>query len=92
MKTEIGNSIQKAIDYLNENHVIAIPTETVYGLAANAFHKDAVIKIFQIKNRPTFNPLIVHTNSIQKSFNFVENWNEKLLKLAEIFSPELIIF
>ena len=57
---EIGNSIQQAQTLLEAGQVIGIPTETVYGLAANALKAEAVAKIFEAKNRPSFDPLIVH--------------------------------
>ena len=57
---EIGNSIQQAQTFLEAGQVIGIPTETVYGLAANALKAEAVAKIFEVKNRPSFDPLIVH--------------------------------
>lgn len=57
---EISNNIQKAQDCLNCGQLVAIPTETVYGLAANALDVKAVAQIFDVKNRPTFDPLIVH--------------------------------
>jgi len=56
----ITSDINLAIESLKKGNVIAIPTETVYGLAGNAFEKSSVNKIFKIKNRPSFNPLIVH--------------------------------
>lgn len=58
--TVIGQDLAAAVKYLRADEVIGIPTETVYGLAGNALSKTAVSKIFQVKNRPTFNPLIVH--------------------------------
>ena len=59
MKNNLSN-IKKAVKYLNKNQCIAIPTETVYGLAANAYSSSATSKIFKLKNRPKRNPLIVH--------------------------------
>ena len=58
--TEISTDIESALKFLYMDELIAIPTETVYGLAANAFSEDAVKKIFELKQRPIFNPLIVH--------------------------------
>lgn len=91
-KTKITTSIEQAKELLIQNEIVAIPTETVYGLAANAYVSEAVVKIFEAKNRPTFNPLIVHTFSIEKSYEFVKEWNPQLLKLAEIFCPGPITF
>jgi L-threonylcarbamoyladenylate synthase len=56
----ISNDIKKAQQHLNAGELVAIPTETVYGLAAKALDVNAVTKIFEVKNRPTFDPLIVH--------------------------------
>lgn len=92
MQTRITTIIDHAIDLLNQNEIVAIPTETVYGLAANAYEPEAIIKIFEAKNRPTFNPLIVHTYSFEKSLDFVKSWNTQLLKLAEVFCPGPITF
>jgi len=66
---------------------VAIPTETVYGLAANAFSTRAVTQIFEIKNRPTFDPLIVHTHSLQKLSEFVTTIPIEAYQLAEAFWP-----
>lgn len=60
MKAEIGSVVARAAEYLRRGDAVAIPTETVYGLAANAFDEAAVLKIFTIKERPSFDPLIVH--------------------------------
>ena len=55
----IHSNIEKAKKYLTNNDVVAIPTETVYGLAGNAYSSRAVKKIFSLKKRPLKNPLIV---------------------------------
>lgn len=56
----IGTDLSRAAELLRAGDVVAIPTETVYGLAANAFDERAVMKVFEVKQRPTFDPLIVH--------------------------------
>lgn len=84
---EIGKDILKAKDYLEKEDLVAIPTETVYGLAANALNPIAVAKIFDAKERPTFDPLIVHTHSLNEVLNFVTEIHPALLKLAEAFWP-----
>lgn len=61
---EIKEKLEKAAHLLSEGEVVAIPTETVYGLAGNALDKDVVPKIFKAKNRPSDNPLIVHVSSL----------------------------
>jgi L-threonylcarbamoyladenylate synthase len=84
---EIGKDISKAKDFLGKEQLVAIPTETVYGLAANALNPIAVAKIFEAKERPTFDPLIVHTYSLQEVQNFVIDIHPSLLKLAQTFWP-----
>ena len=59
----ITTNIEEAIVALENNNIIALPTETVYGLAGNAFSESAIEKIFALKNRPHYNPLIVHIKS-----------------------------
>ena len=62
----IQSNIKKAKEYLDNNHCVAVPTETVYGLAANAYSSSAVKKIFNLKKRPLNNPLIVHYYNIDR--------------------------
>jgi len=80
-------AIFKAIDLLTEGEVVAIPTETVYGLAANALNEEAVAKIFEAKNRPFFDPLIVHIASISDVSKYTTQFPEKAQKLAKAFWP-----
>lgn len=84
---EIGKEIDKVIKFLEEGNVIGIPTETVYGLAGNALNIDAVTKIFEVKNRPTFDPLIIHTNTFERVYDYVEAVPAKAIALAEKFMP-----
>ena len=60
---EIGKDVRKAKSHLERGELVAIPTETVYGLAANALDSKAVTKIFVAKERPSFDPLIMHVSS-----------------------------
>jgi L-threonylcarbamoyladenylate synthase len=83
----IGSDIQQAKLFLSKGEVVGIPTETVYGLAGNAFDIEAVSKIFEVKKRPTFDPLIVHTNSIERLREFVQYIPEKAQLLAQKFMP-----
>lgn len=83
----IGTDITAVKKLLEEGDVAGIPTETVYGLAGNAFDDDAVLKIFSVKNRPQFDPLIVHTHSIAAVSAFVRSFPEKAQKLADAFWP-----
>jgi L-threonylcarbamoyladenylate synthase len=80
------SNIEKAKKYLDKNYCIGVPTETVYGLAANAYSNYAVNKIFQLKKRPKSNPLIVHYSNINdlKKDCLINN---KFLKLYKKFSP-----
>ena len=83
----IGTDIHQAKEFLEQGNVVGIPTETVYGLAGNAFDIEAVAKIFEVKNRPTFDPLIVHANSLERLSEFVQYIPEKALLLAQKFMP-----
>ncbi len=82
-----NDNLNKAAEILKSGGLVAIPTETVYGLAANALDKEAVVKIFIAKDRPFFDPLILHTNSIEKVRTFVEEIPETALLLASKFWP-----
>ena len=84
---QIGTDISRAIALLEDKDVVGLPTETVYGLCANAFENDAVLKIFEVKNRPSFNPLIIHTDSLDKVKGFVTELSEKAQLLGETFWP-----
>jgi L-threonylcarbamoyladenylate synthase len=77
--------IRKAVELLQKGELVAIPTETVYGLAGNALNEKAVAKIFNVKNRPSFDPLIIHTDSIEKVKSFVKEFPPLAQKLAENF-------
>jgi len=83
----ITNNINLAIDTLNKNGVVAIPTETVYGLAGNAFNEIALQNIFEIKKRPLFNPLIVHIKSIECLEKVAIEIPENAYVLAQYFWP-----
>lgn len=83
----ISNDIDKAAEILTRNEVIAIPTETVYGLAGNIFSEDAIRKIFEVKQRPLFNPLIVHIHSIDQIKSIAEDFPATAKLLAEHFWP-----
>lgn len=83
----ITSEISYAVHALNQGDLVAIPTETVYGLAGSAFNEQAIQKIFQLKNRPTCNPLILHTHSINEVLKFVKEIPPTAMKLAEAFWP-----
>jgi L-threonylcarbamoyladenylate synthase len=87
----IQSNIKKAKKYLDKNHCIAVPTETVYGLAGNAYSDISVKKIFRLKKRPTNNPLIVHYSDINK-LKIDCHINDNFIKLYKELSPGPITF
>ncbi len=89
---EIGKDIVKAKALLEQGELVAIPTETVYGLAGNALDSNAVVKIFKVKDRPQFDPLIVHVANLQQAKQLVEFFPEKAEKLAAKFWPGPLTF
>ena len=87
----IQSNIKKAKKYLDKNHCIAVPSETVYGLAGNAYSDISIKKIFKLKKRPLNNPLIVHyydVNNLKKDCYV----NNNFIKLHNKFSPGPITF
>lgn len=83
----ISKDIQKAISILKNEELVAIPTETVYGLAGNIFSEKAIKSIFETKQRPLFNPLIVHISGIDQLDKIVAEIPAKAKLLAEKFWP-----
>ena len=83
----ISKDISKAVALLEAEEIVAIPTETVYGLAGNIYSEKAVNAIFETKKRPFFNPLIVHIPSIDKLNDIVDYVPKKAKLLAEAFWP-----
>ncbi len=83
----IGSDIRLAASNLKLGLTVGIPTETVYGLAANALNEDAVISIFKIKNRPFFDPLIMHVRDIEQAKEYVKDFPETAQKLAIKYWP-----
>ena len=83
----ISNDIQKAIALLSNEELVAIPTETVYGLAGNIFSEKAIKCIFKTKKRPFFNPLIVHISCVTLLDTIVSEVPEKAKILANTFWP-----
>ena len=83
--------IQNACHLWQQGEVVAIPTETVYGLAADAEQDAAVAKIFAIKGRPQFNPLILHISSLEQLADYAEI-TPLLLKAAAVFWPGPLTF
>ena len=73
--------------WLDQNQVIGMPTETVYGLAGNAFQPEAALRIFKVKHRPAFDPLIVHTSHTDRLSEIISDFPAPLQALAATFWP-----
>ena len=80
-------AVRRAVELLRAGEGVALPTETVYGLAANALDERAVAKIFQIKGRPANNPIIVHVAGDAMAKSCVKNWPNLAGKLSKAFWP-----
>jgi L-threonylcarbamoyladenylate synthase len=80
-------AVKRAARQLRAGAVVALPTETVYGLAANALDEGAVARIFQIKGRPANNPIIVHVAGVEMAKHCVRVWPRRADKLAQAFWP-----
>jgi len=83
----VNQDIDIAAGYIREGRLVAFPTETVYGLGANALNPLAVAKIFELKERPSFDPLIVHIASVDDLDKLTVNKDDRVLQLAEKFWP-----
>ena len=90
MKINLAN-IKKAMNLLNKRECVAIPTETVYGIAGNAYSDTACKKIFRLKKRPAHNPLIIHYYDLKKLKSDCD-YNDDFLKLYKRFCPGPITF
>ena len=86
-----NKNLSKAVDYLKKKQLIGVPTETVYGLAGNAYSKEAVKKIYQLKKRPLKNPLIIHYHNLEQLKKDVE-LNSDFYKLYKKICPGPITF
>ena len=84
-------TLEKTIKYLNNKKVVGLPTETVYGLGGNAYSKNAIKKIYQIKGRPRFNPLIIHYYNLKDATNDIV-LNKNFIKLYKKLCPGPITF
>ena len=90
VKITVDDGIEKysdAAELLKANQVVGMPTETVYGLAGNAYSDEAVIRIFEAKGRPQDNPLIVHISEFSEIYDLVSQVPENAKRLAEAFWP-----
>lgn len=83
----IGTELSVAASLLRAGKLVAIPTETVYGLAANALLPEAVAAIFEAKKRPAFDPLIIHTDRLEKAALWTGTWPPLAERLAARFWP-----
>ncbi|MDA0657504.1 MAG: L-threonylcarbamoyladenylate synthase [Planctomycetota bacterium] len=83
----IGNDVEFAAGLLRSGKLVAFATETVYGLGANAWNESAVARVFAVKNRPHFDPLIVHLGDTAMIPFLVQEWPELAQRLAECFWP-----
>jgi L-threonylcarbamoyladenylate synthase len=93
--TDRDGAVRRAVELLRQGEAVALPTETVYGLAANALREDAVLKIFQAKARPRFDPLIVHlpdAESIETVAFIDESVRSTFQKLVNRFWPGPLTF
>ncbi len=84
---DISAQIEIAARFIQQGKLVAFPTETVYGLGANALDSMAVAKIFELKERPSFDPLIIHIADIEQLESLVVNPAESVFKLAKKFWP-----
>jgi L-threonylcarbamoyladenylate synthase len=96
MKTELlpthtralfNAAVTRAVELLRAGEVVALPTETVYGLAANALDAKAVARIYEVKGRPAHNPVIVHVAGVEMAKRCVADWPALAEKLAKAFWP-----
>lgn len=90
--TIITKNTDVAVNEILNGNVVALPTETVYGLGANGLNKNAVLKIFEIKERPKFNPLILHVYDTEDFAKYAKNIPDEVYRIAEIYSPGPITF
>jgi L-threonylcarbamoyladenylate synthase len=91
-RTEIGADITKAKFLLEQGELVAIPTETVYGLAGNGLNLKAISKIYTAKNRPQFNPLILHVAHVDQLEKWVNEIPKACLDLIDALSPGPITY
>lgn len=84
--------LSRAVEFLQAGELVAFPTETVYGLGADATRVQAVSKIFQVKGRPATNPLIVHVNNARMARQYAVRWPDWAELLAKAFWPGPLTF
>ena len=84
---KIGEDIRFAKNLIMKGGIVGVPTETVYGLAGNALDENSILKIYSAKDRPKFDPLIAHTDSLEKILPLIDEFPEKARILADSFWP-----
>lgn len=82
-----SNDIQKAAEIIRSGGLVVFPTETVYGLGANAFDPAAVLQIYALKGRPSTIPLIVHVSSVDQARELAAGWPDEADRLAREYWP-----
>src|SRR5262245_7389401 len=82
-----ATAVRRTVELLRAGELVALPTETVYGLAANALDAAAVARIFEVKRRQKNNPLIVHVANVEMAQSCVSEWHEMADRLAKAFWP-----
>jgi L-threonylcarbamoyladenylate synthase len=83
----VSSDVQRAASVLRAGGLVAFPTETVYGLGADATNADAVAKIFTAKGRPPTNPLIVHVADLETARRYAAEWNDAAQTLGAVWWP-----
>jgi L-threonylcarbamoyladenylate synthase len=81
-ESDFESNIEIICNFFKQGEIVAIPTETVYGLAGNALNSQTILKIFEAKSRPADNPLIIHTDSIEKIYGLVKDTSSEKFKLS----------
>lgn len=92
MQTAVGTDLLLALELLEKGQLVSIPTETVYGLAADANNEDAVLSIFKVKERPTSNPLILHFANLEQALPYTTDFPAIFEMLYARFCPGPLTF
>lgn len=87
-----GPAVARGADIISTGGVVAFPTETVYGLGADAYNPEAVARVFEIKGRPRFDPLIVHVGDLETAKHIAAEFPELAARLADRFWPGPLTF
>lgn len=87
IKSPSPDAIAEAVDYLRQSNVIGLPTETVYGLAGNGLDEKAIQKIYEVKGRPSNNPLIFHVRDVDAAKELTQEWPETAALLTSHYWP-----